>query len=180
MGAENNIPFWQRPMTQPSFMDQFWQQNQTAMTPSLQYSPVEDSGVRSYLEQLGDIGKDTEFQWNNPYKFTPWGQGVDSAAGFGDKLGGFLGNNAPLIGAGFNLLTGGLNAYTGLKGLSLAKDAFKQQKKEFNVNLSNQTQAYNTAMGDRIAGRQYSSEAERQAALAAAQLVDRSKYGRGG
>lgn len=129
------------------------------------------------FNKLSEVGS---FSWNNPYKFTPWGQGVDPAAGFGGKLGGFLGNNAPLIGAGFNLLTGGLNAYTGLKGLSLAKDAFKQQKKEFNVNLSNQTQAYNTEVGDRIAGRQYNSEAERQAALAAAQLVDRSKYAKGG
>lgn len=120
------------------------------------------------------------FTWNNPYKFTPWGQGVPAGAGFGGKLGGFIGNNMPLIGAGFNLLSTGLQAYTGLKGLSLAKDALKQQKKEYNINLTNQTQAYNTEVGDRIAGRHYNTEAERQAALAAAQLLDRSTYGKGG
>lgn len=140
------------------------------------------------LSMLGELDKLTAsslspsggFQWNNPYKFTPWGTGLDPSASFGSKLGGFVGNNMPLIGAGFNILTGGLQAYTGLKGISAAQDALKQQKKEFNINLSNQTQAYNTEVGDRIAGRQYNSEAERQAALAAAQLVDRSKYGKGG
>jgi hypothetical protein len=182
--ADENTPFWQRPVTPPvpSFMDQFMSTSQPAAapTPSMPFSPVSDPAVRSYLEQLGDIGKGGSFQWNNPYKFTGWGVGLDPATGFGGKLGSFLGNNAPLIGAGFNMLTGGLQAYTGLKGLSAAQDALKQQKKEFNINLTNQTQAYNTEVGDRIAGRQYNSEAERAAALAAAQLTDRSKYGKGG
>jgi hypothetical protein len=110
--------------------------------------------------------------WENPFTYTPWG----GAEGLGD----YLGANAPLFMAGLNTLSGLTSAYTGLKGLSLAKDAFKQQKKEFNINLANQTQSYNTQVGDRIAGRWYGSEAERQAALAAAQLTDRSTYAKKG
>jgi hypothetical protein len=82
--------------------------------------------------------------------------------------------------AGLNTLSGLTSAYTGLKGLSLAKDAFNQQKKEFNINLDNQVRSYNTQVSDRINGRHYNSEAERAAALAAAELVNRSKYGKGG
>lgn len=110
--------------------------------------------------------------WNNPLAYTSW----DQAGG----LGNYLGANAPLFMAGAQTLSGLAGAYTGLKGLSLAQRAFKQQKKEFNINLANQTQSYNTQVSDRIAGRQYNTEAERQAALAAALLTDRSKYAKGG
>lgn len=119
------------------------------------------------------------FAWQNPYAFTPWGTGLDANAGFGAKLGSFLGNNTPLLLGGLQAITGALGAYNGLQAVRTAKDALRQQKKEFNINLSNQVQSYNTAVGDRIAGRHYNTEAERQAALAAAQLTDRSKYGKG-
>ena len=104
----------------------------------------------------------------NPYGYMSW----DTAGGLGNWLGG----NAKLFGAGMDFLSKGIGAYTGLKTLGLAQDAFKQEKKAFNINLANQTQSYNTQVGDRIAGRSYGSEAERQAALSAAQLTDRSSY----
>ncbi len=110
--------------------------------------------------------------FNNPWAYTSW----NKAGG----LGNYLGANAPLFLGGLQALSGAVGAYTGLKGLSLAKDAFKQQKKEFNINLSNQTQSYNTQMADRINGRSYATEAEREAAMAAALLTDRSTYGKGG
>jgi hypothetical protein len=120
------------------------------------------------------------FSWQNPYAWNSWGAGLDPSASFGTKLGGFMGGNAPLFMGGLQAISGGIQAYTGLKGVNLAQKALKQEKKAFNINLTNQTQSYNTQVGDRIAGRSYASEAERQAALAAAQLVDRSKYGKGG
>ena len=118
--------------------------------------------------------------WQNPFAWNSWGAGLDPSASFGTKLGSFIGGNAPLFMGGLQTLSGGIQAYTGLKGLSLAQKALQQEKKAFNINLANQTQSYNTQVGDRIAGRSYATEAERQAALAAAQLVDRSKYGKGG
>lgn len=120
----------------------------------------------------GTPGNVTAPAWNNPWGYTSW---ADSAG-----LGDYLGSNAPLFMGGLQALSGGLQAYTGLKGLSLAQKAFKQDKKAFNINLSNQTKSYNTQVADRIAGRSYATEAERAAALAAATLVDRSKYGSGG
>lgn len=120
------------------------------------------------------------FQWQNPYAYQAWGAGLDPTAGFGEKLGSYLGGNAPLFLSGLQTLSGVMGAYTGLQGVQAAKAALRQQKKEFNINLTNQTKAYNTEVGDRVAGRSYATEAERQAALAAAQLVDRSKYGKGG
>jgi len=104
----------------------------------------------------------------NPYGYLNW----DDAG----SLGNWLGGNSKLFGAGMDFLSKGIGAYTGLKTLGLAQDAFKQQKKAFNINLANQTQSYNTQVGDRVAGRSYGSEAERQAALSAAQLTDRSSY----
>jgi hypothetical protein len=144
------------------------------------------TGNAGSLPGLQSIGSGYEFPaataptWNNPYAFTPWGAGLPTDAGFGTKLGSFLGGNGALILGGLQTLGGLTQAYTGLKGLSLAQKAFNQQRKEFNINLANQTQSYNTEVGDRISGRHYNSEAERQAALAAAQLVDRSKYAKGG
>ncbi len=122
--------------------------------------------------KFGGVGSANVPAFNNPLGYTS----LSEAGGFGN----YLGANAGLFKTGAGLLMGGINAYTGLKGLSLAKDAFRQQKKEFNINLANQTQSYNTQVGDRIAGRYYATEAERQAALAAATLTDRSSYGKGG
>lgn len=140
---------------------------------TLQYLQELNGGSMSvpYSPQGGNPGVSAP-TWNNPYAWQSWANS--------DGLGDFLGGNAPLFMGGLQTLSGGLQAYTGLKGLSLAKDAFKQQKKEFNINLNNQTKSYNTQVSDRLAGRSYATEAERQAALAAAQLVDRSSYAKKG
>jgi hypothetical protein len=153
--------FQQSPVAQPAFD---WRElvrlngNQTG---GFQQSPVGVGGNST-----------TAPAWRNPFAWQSW----DASSGLGD----FLGANAPLLMGGLQTLSGGIQAYTGLQGIGLAKKALQQEKKAFNINLSNQTQSYNTQVGDRIAGRSYASEAERQAALAAAQLVDRSKYGKGG
>lgn len=96
------------------------------------------------------------FQW----------QSFANSNGVGD----FLGANAPLFSAGINALSQGVGIYAGLKNLSLAKKSFNLQRDAYRTNLANQTQSYNTQIGDRIAGRSYATEAERQAALKAAQL----------
>lgn len=177
-----NFPLNQLPVPKTDFLSQLLNGGMDVPNSpmSLDYVSPQNLSTLAELDKLtaSSLSPSGGFQWNNPYKFTPWSAGAGTT--FGGKLGSFVGNNMPLIGAGFNILTGGLQAYTGLKGISAAEAALKQQKKEFNINLTNQTQAYNTEMGDRIAGRHYNSEAERQAALAAAQLVDRSKYGKGG
>lgn len=80
--------------------------------------------------------------------------------------GGWLGNASTAI-QGISQL-GGL--YLGIKQLGLAKDQFKLSKEAYKTNLANQTASYNTQVGDRIAGRNYATEEERQAALKAAQL----------
>jgi hypothetical protein len=115
------------------------------------------------------------FSWQNPYAYQGWGVGAADGAGFGGKLGTYLGGNANLFGAGMNILSKGLGAYAGIKQLGLATDALSLEKKRFKTNLANQTQSYNTQMADRIAGRSYASEAERVAALSAAQLPDPNK-----
>ena len=43
--------------------------------------------------------------------------------------------------------------WTGMQQLDLARDQLNFQKNAFNTNLRNQTQAYNTALEDRIRGR---------------------------
>jgi hypothetical protein len=93
-----------------------------------------------------------------------------SAGGAPNANGSGLGFNLPTLTAGIQGLgqLGGL--YLGLRQLSLAKDSFKLQKEAYNTNLRNSTQSYNTQVGDRIAGRSYATEEERQAALRAAQL----------
>ena len=141
-------------------------------TPDVPFSPVVDPGVRDYLAQVQGIGGAQAPTWRNPYAYTS----LAEAGSFGK----YLGANGALLMGGLQTLSGLTSAYTGLKGLSLAKDAFNQQKKEFNINLDNQVRSYNTQVGDRIAGRHYNTEAERQAALSAAELVNRSKYGTGG
>ena len=91
----------------------------SAPTPELPFSPVLDPGVRNYLEEVSQIGAAPP-QWRNPYQWQSWG----NSKGLGD----FLGGNAPLFMAGLNTLSGLTQAYTGLKGLDLAKSAFRQQK----------------------------------------------------
>jgi hypothetical protein len=163
-----------------NLQDYLAQLSAPAPSMSVPYSPVKDPSAREYLSKLSVGGNAAKApQWQNPYAFQSWGSGLPEDASFGLKLGDFLGGNAPLIFGGLQTLSGLTSAYTGLKGLGLAEDQLRQQKKEFNINLTNQTQAFNTEVADRIAGRQYNSEAERQAALAAATLVDRSKYGKG-
>lgn len=98
----------------------------------------------------------------NPFGYTSYAQ----AGGFGK----YVGANAPLFTAGLNALSQGFGIYAGLKNLSLAKKSFNLQKNAYETNLRNQTQSYNTQVADRINGRSYNTEEERQAALAAAQL----------
>jgi hypothetical protein len=98
----------------------------------------------------------------NPLGYTSFSQ----AGGVGN----YIGANAPLFSAGLNALSQGVGIYTGLKSLSLAKKGFNLQKEAYQTNLRNQTQSYNTQVQDRIAGRSYATEAERQAALQAAML----------
>lgn len=86
------------------------------------------------------------------------------------KIGGWLGENGQTIGNWANIIGQGLNAYIGLQQLGMAKDALKFEKKSFKTNLANSVQAYNTQIADRIAGRYYATEEERQAALKAAEL----------
>lgn len=99
---------------------------------------------------------------NNPFQYTSW----DQAGG----LGKYIGANGQLFMSGLNALSQGVGIYAGLKNLSLAKKSFNLQRDAYKTNLANQTQSYNTQVSDRIAGRSYATEEERQAALAAAQL----------
>ena len=63
-------------------------------------------------------------------------------------------------------LTQGLGAlfqgWTGMQQLDLARDQLNFQKNAFNTNLRNQTQAYNTALEDRIRGRTSNYEGKEQ------------------
>jgi hypothetical protein len=97
-------------------------------------------------------------------------QGLSGSGGAGNAGGSGLGFNLPTINAGINGIAqlGGL--YLGIKQLGLAKDSFKLQKEAYKTNLANQTSSYNTQMRDRVAGRSYNTEEERQAALNAALL----------
>lgn len=90
-------------------------------------------------------------------------------AGLG-KIGGWLGKNGAAIGQWGNLASQGIQAYVGLQQLGLAKDALKFEKKAFKTNLANQVDSYNTQMKDRVTGRWYATEEERQAALKDAEL----------
>lgn len=148
-----------------------------AQSPQLPFSPSpEKAGV--YGVPMGTPapgGNNFTFSWQNPYEYQAWGAGAAEGAGFGGKLGTYLGGNANLFGAGLNILSKGIGAYAGLKQLGLAEDALSLEKKRFKTNLANQTQSYNTQMADRIAGRSYATEAERVAALSAAQLPDPNK-----
>lgn len=140
-------------------------QNQPSM--DVPYSPQTD-----VLGGGSQVGGMTQPGWQNPYQWQSWGD----SKGIGD----FFGANAKIFGAGFDMLSKGVGAYTGIKQLGLASDALALEKKRFNTNLANQVKSYNTQMGDRIAGRSYATEAERQAALAAAQLPDPTQKKKGG
>lgn len=135
--------------------------NVSSLSQQMPYSP--GFGIPGGVQKTG-----TEFTWRNPYSYTPW----DQSKGFGD----YLGNNMNLFQGVAGLGLAGLGAWMDWQQLGLAKDALKQEKKAFNINLANNTQSYNTQVGDRIAGRWYASEADRQAALDAATLTDRSSY----
>lgn len=127
---------------------------------SVPFSPVADANTRAFLTAAQP----------------------GSAAGplsFLGKAGDWLGKNGQTIGTVADLLSQGMQAYLGLKQLSMAKDAFNFEKKAFKTNLRNSVQSYNTQMNDRITGRYYATEEERQAALQAAQLSD-SMSGKGG
>jgi hypothetical protein len=124
------------------------------------------------------------FQFRNPYGWVSFGEGLPADASFGQKLGNFMGGNAQTFGTYADLIGKGLGAYTGLKGLSLATDALNLEKRRFRTNLANQTSSYNTQMRDRIDGRQYATQADREAAYAAAVLPTtpdkKKKMGMGG
>ena len=101
----------------------------------------------------------------NTFGYTPWGGGAGEARGAS-----YFGANAPLFSAGIQGLSQLGNVYLGIRQLGLAKDSFNLNKRAFETNLRNSTSAYNTQIRDRIAGRSYATEAERQAALEAALL----------
>lgn len=61
---------------------------------------------------------------------------------FGD---GSAGNPGTLI-PGLQALGGAVSAYTGYKSLNLAKDQFARGKQEYNRDLSNQSQVFNTGL----------------------------------
>jgi hypothetical protein len=113
--------------------------------------------------------------YQNPYAWQPWGSGLPADAGLGTKLGSFVGGNAKLFGTGMDFLSKGFGVYAGLQSLGMAKDALAFEKKSFNKNFAAQTSSYNTQMRDRIAGRSYATEAERQAALDEALLPENEK-----
>lgn len=52
--------------------------------------------------------------------------------------------------------------WTGMQQLGLARDQLNFQKNVFNTNLRNQSQAYNTALEDRIRGRSSNYEGKEQ------------------
>ena len=70
-------------------------------------------------------------------------------AGFGTNVM----NNIPTINAGVQGVQALYGIYSGLRGLSLARDQFDFTRNAYNTNLRNSTQSYNTALEDRIRGR---------------------------
>ena len=128
-------------------------------------SPTSGGFDMNTLSALGagtDKSGGVTFNFKNPNTYTPWGE----SKGFGD----YLGSNMGLFANGLNALVGLSGAVQGWQQLGLAKKAFGLEKKAYETNLRNQTQSYNTQVGDRIAGRWYASEAEREAALKEALL----------
>lgn len=119
------------------------------------------TGVPGSMPQIPGVGGDGK----SMYGYTPWGAGPGQAKGLG-----YFGANMPLFSAGIQGLSQLGNIYLGIKQLGLAKDSFNLQKRAFETNLANSTSSYNTQMRDRINGRSYATEEERQAALKAALL----------
>jgi hypothetical protein len=112
--------------------------------------------------------------------YQPWGSGAPAGAGFATKLGSWVSGNGQMIGGVANLASQGLQAFLGLKQLGMAKDALAFEKKSYKTNLRNSVQSYNTQMQDRINGRYYATEAERQQALKDAELSDSMNGKKGG
>lgn len=123
------------------------------------------SGVGSGPVASGNGLVSTQNQPTNMFGYTPWGSGPGQARGVS-----YFGANAPLFSAGIQGLSQLGNVYLGIRQLGLAKDSFNLNKRAFETNLANSRSAYNTQIRDRIAGRSYATEAERQAALEAALL----------
>lgn len=125
----------------------------------------------------GNVGGLPQLQAISGYQ--PWASNLPSTAGFGTKLGSWLSGNGQMIGNVADLAASGLQAYLGLQRLGMAKDALKFEQKSFKTNLRNSVQSYNTQMKDRITGRYYATEEERQAALKEAEL-QQGMVGKGG
>lgn len=104
--------------------------------------------------------------------YKPWGSGLPVGAGFTTKLGSWVSGNGQMLGNIATAAAGAAQAYVGLKQLGMARDSFNFEKKAFKTNLRNSVQSYNTATQDRLNGRWYATEAERQAALKEAELSD--------
>lgn len=121
-------------------------------------------GFGAPTDRLGQLSTISGYQ--------KWGAGLPANAGFGSKLGSWMTGNGQMIGGFANALSSGVQAYVGLKQLGLAQDAFDFEKKAFKTNLRNSVQSYNTQMQDRLTGRYYATDAERQAALKEAELSD--------
>lgn len=156
-------------------------QSLISLSSPIQMQAPDLSGIT--MPTMPDLGG-SQLQYNNPFKWASFGEGLPSDATFGTKLGTFMGANAQTFGSYADLIGKGLGVYTGLKGLSLASDALSLEKKRFRTNLANQTSSYNTQMRDRIDGRHYDTQAQRDAAYAAAVLPStpdkKKKMGMGG
>lgn len=109
--------------------------------------------------------------------YRPWAYGLPSDASFGTKLGSWVSGNGAMIGGIANLASQGVQAYLGLQQLSLAKKALQQDWRTTKKNFENSAAAYRTEMNDRITGRYYATEEERQAAMKAAELPNMTLKG---
>lgn len=145
--------------------------------------PVAQSSI---LPGLQGLGSDLQMQPNTGWGEAPVVSGGPTVQPLYTNLadagswGNYFGANAGMFAKGFDILGKGISAYTGLKALGVAKDSLALEKKRFKTNLANQTSSYNTQVADRINGRSYASEAERQAALLAAQLPSTPEKKKGG
>lgn len=136
--------------------------------------PNQPNWTQNYLAGLQDIS--TQQPLNVPYSPVSANGTLPVAApatGFMANLkglGSWLGKNGQTIGNWAGVIGQGVQAFTALQQLSMAKDALKFEKKAFRTNLANQVDSYNTQMKDRVTGRWYATEEERQAALKEAEL----------
>lgn len=109
--------------------------------------------------------------------YRPWGSGLPAGAGFGTKLGSWLGGNGQMIGGIANLASQGLSAYLGLQQLGMAKKQMGREWTAARANFENTADAYRTATNDRLTGRYYATEEERQAAMKDAELSNTTLKG---